>query len=68
MNPKLKMILTMFFGGGICLAVLAYAFKHANSYCLANLSLLLYAIVALPFSCSFACLIGYVSDGEDFTL
>jgi hypothetical protein len=64
----LQKILAMFTIGLVCKVALAYAAKHTNSYCLFNLYLVLYAVVGLPFSFSFACLIGYVSDGEDFTL
>jgi hypothetical protein len=68
MSTKLNRILTMFIIGGLTEVALVYAAKHTNSYCLFNLYLVLYAVVGLPFSFSFACLIGYVSDGEDFTL
>lgn len=65
---KLQQITTMFIVGGLIEVAFAYAAKFTNSHCLLHLYAVLFFVVALPFSFSFACLIGYVSDGEDFTL
>lgn len=68
MSAKLKRILTVFVVGGLIEVALAYGAKYTHSHCLLNLYAVLYVAVGLLFSSSFAALIGYVLDGEDFTL
>jgi hypothetical protein len=64
----LQRILTLFIIGAVCEVALMYAFKYTHSHRLLNLYAVLLAMIGLPFSFSFACLIGYILDGEDFTL
>lgn len=68
MPTTLQRILLMFIGGGVIEVALAYCATHTHSHCLLNLYAVMFAMVGIPFSFSVACLIGYLSDGEDFTL